>query len=124
MLFSSSSELRFCAGGLAGLGRLAGPDDLREHIGLTEDQVLVRADLDLRTAVLGEDDLVALRQVHRNELAVLVPAARSEGEDLAALRLFLRRIRKHDAAEGRLFLFEDLDDQSVTKWLQIHAVAS
>src|SRR5712691_8941654 len=105
MLFSSSSELRFCAGGLAGLGRLAGPDDLREHIGLTEGQVL------LRTAVLGEDDLVALRQVHRNELSVVVPAARTYGEDLAALRLLLGRIRKHDAAEGLLLFFEDFDDQ-------------
>src|SRR5258708_20141711 len=85
MLFSSSSELRFCAGGLAGLGRLAGPDDLREHIGLTEDHVLVRAYLDLRTAVLGEDDLVAPRQAHRNKLPVVVPPARSYGEALAPL---------------------------------------
>ena len=51
-------------------------------------------------AVLGEDDLVALRQVHRDELSVVVPAARADGEDAAALRLLLRRIRKHDAAEG------------------------
>src|SRR3982751_4510087 len=107
--------LRGCA------GRLPVPDDLREHVGLAQDQVLVRADLDLRAAVLGEDDLVALLQVHGDELAVVVPAARADGEDTAALRLLLRRIRKHDAADGLLLLFEDLDDQPVTKWLQVHA---
>src|SRR4051794_5444625 len=120
-----TTGLRLCADGLAGLlGRLAGPDDLCEHIGLAEDQVLLRADLDLRAAVLGEDDLVALRQVHGDELSVVVPAARADGEDAAALRLLLRGVRKHDAAERRLLLFEDLDDQAVTQWLQVHTVAS
>src|SRR5438105_15819241 len=111
---SSSSALRFCA------GRLARTDDLREHIGLAQDQVLVRSDLDLGSAVLGEDDLVALVQVHGDELSVVVPAPRADGEDAAALRLLLRRVRKHDAAERRLLFIEDLDDQAVTKRLQVH----
>src|SRR5205823_4199425 len=102
--------------------RLASPDDLREHIALAQDQVLVRADLDLRAAVLGEDDLVALLHVHGDELALVVPAARADGEDAAALRLLLRRIRKHDAAGRRLLFIEDLDDQAVTKRLQVHSV--
>src|SRR5262249_58036948 len=72
-------------------------------------------------AVLGEDDLVALRQIHLDELSVVVPAARADGEDAAALRLLLRGIRKHDAARRRLLLFEDLDDEAVTKWLQVHS---
>src|SRR5947199_3439989 len=112
---SSSSALRFCA------GRLARTDDLREHIGLAQDQVLVRSDLDLGSAVLREDDLVALVQVHGDELSVVVPAARADGEDTAALRLLLRRVRKHDAAEGDVLFIEDLDDQAVTKWLQVHS---
>src|SRR2546427_10468776 len=104
-------SLRGCA------GRLLSPDALGEHVGLAEDQVLLRADPDLGPAVLGEDDLVALRQVHRDELSVVVPGARADGEDAAALRLLLRGIRKHDAARRRLLLFEDLDDEAVTEWV-------
>src|SRR5215470_11155540 len=94
--------------------------DLREHVRLAQDQVVVCADPDLGPAVLGEDDLVALCQIHLDELSVVVPAARADGEDAAALRLLLRGIRKHDAARRRLLLFEDLDDEAVTKWLQVH----
>src|SRR5215831_10115586 len=107
------------------LGRRAGgltvARDLRENVRLAQDQVVVGADLDLGAAVLGEDDLVALRQIHRDELSVVVPGARADGEDAAALRLLLRGIRKHDAARRRLLLFEDLDDEAVTKWLQVHS---
>src|SRR5436853_5083784 len=119
----SSSDLRlFYLRG--GAGRLAIAGDLREHIRLAQDQVVVGADLDLGPAVLGENDLVAFVQVHRDELSVVVPAARADGEDAAALRLLLRGIRKHDAARRRLFLFEDLDDEAVTKRLQVHTTAS
>src|SRR5436190_23974059 len=107
-----------------GAGRLAGPSDLREDVRLAEDQVLLRADLDLGPAVLGEDDLVALRHVHRDELSVVVPGAGTNCEDAAALRLLLRRIRKHDAADSLFLFIEDFDDQAVTQRLQVHAKAS
>src|ERR1700741_1695569 len=113
----SSSDLRISLGGSA--GRLAIAGDLREHIRLAQDQVVVGADLDLGPAVLGEDDLVALRQVHREELSVVVPGAGTPCEDAAALRLPLPGIRKPHAARRRLFLFEDLDDEAVTKRLQV-----
>jgi hypothetical protein len=71
----------------------------------------VRSEPDLRAPVLGKGDLVALREIHRHELPVVVPGARPDGEDTAALRLLLRRTRKHDAAARRLLLLEDLDDQ-------------
>src|SRR4051794_38341450 len=115
IVFSPPSELRGCA------GRLASPDDLGENIALAQDQVLVHADLDLGAAVLGEDDLVALLQIHGDKLSVVVPAARADGKDAAALRLLLGRIRKHDAAARRLLFLEDLDDQAVTKRLQVHS---
>src|SRR6266704_5806872 len=116
----SSADLRFVSLG-SGAGRLAIASDLREHIRLAQDQVVVGADLDLGPAVLGENDLVALRQIHRDELSVVVPGARADCEDAAALRLLLRSIRKHDAARRRLLFFEDLDDEAVTKRLQVHA---
>jgi hypothetical protein len=50
-------------------------------------------------------------------LAVLVPRAGADGEDAAALRLLLRGVREDDAADRRLLLLQDLDDQAIAKWL-------
>src|SRR4029078_10192395 len=69
-------------------------DDLGQDVGLTKDQVLVDADLDLGAAVLAEDDLVALFEIQGDVIAILVTGARADGEDLAALRLLLRRVRQ------------------------------
>src|SRR5438093_387822 len=46
------------------LDRCAVADDLRQDVRLAEDQNLVGAELDLGAAVLAEDDLVALVEVH------------------------------------------------------------
>jgi hypothetical protein len=92
-------------------------DDLRQDIRLAQDQDLVDADLDLGAAVLAEDDLVALFDVHGDVLAILVAGARTHGEDLAALRLLLRRVRQDDAAHRGLLFVEDLHDQTVAKRL-------
>src|SRR2546421_7438581 len=97
--------------------RLARADDLREHVRLAQDQDLVGAELDLGAAVLREDDLVALGDVHRDELALVVPAARADGEDATALRLLLGGVRKDDPADRGLLLLEDLDDQAVSQRL-------
>ena len=43
-------------------------------------------------------------------------------KDLVALRLLLRRVGQHDAADGGLLLVEDLHDQAVTQRLQIHSL--
>src|SRR6266480_2173595 len=105
-------------------GQLAVANDLGEHVRLTQDQNLVGAELDLGPAVLAEDDLVAFLEIHLDVLPVLVTRAGTDGEDATALRLLLRRVGQHDAADGGLFLVEDLHDQSVTKWLQVHSHSS
>src|SRR6266513_6057716 len=105
-------------------GQLAVANDLGEHVRLTQDQNVVGAELDLGPAVLAEDDLVAFLEIHLDVLPVLVPTAGADGEDLAALRLLLRRVRQHDAADRGLLLIEDFDDQTVTKWLQVHPHSS
>src|SRR3954447_9653384 len=97
------------------LARRAIADDLGQDVRLAQDQNLIGAELDLGPAVLAEDDLVALVEIHLDVLAVLVPGTGADGEDAAALRLLLRRIRKDDAADGRLLLLEDLDDQAIAK---------
>src|SRR6188474_2051784 len=99
-------------------------DDLGQDVRLAQDQDLVGADLDLGAAVLGEDDLVTLLDVHLDVLAVLVPRPGADSQDAAALRLLLGGIRQHDAADGGLLLFEDLHDQTVTQGLQVHTLAS
>src|SRR5207247_3693146 len=98
------------------------PRDFRQYVGLAEDQDLVGAELDLGAPVLAEDDLVALFDVERDVLAVLVPCTRPDGEDAAPLGLLLRGIGENDAARRRLLFLENIDDQAVTKRLQIHAV--
>src|SRR5690242_6802137 len=105
-------------------GQLAVANDLGEHVRLTQNQNFLGDELDLGPAVLAEDDLVAFLEIHLDVLPVLVPSAGADGEDLAALRLLLRRVRQHDAADRGLFLVEDLHDQAVTKRLQVHPRSS
>src|SRR6478736_2054025 len=83
---------------------------------------LLRLCLGLGAAVLRKDHLVALRDIKGNELAVLVSAG-ADLEHVAALRLLLCRIRQDDAADRRLFLVEDLNDDAVAQRLQIHATS-
>src|SRR5262249_9330335 len=117
-IYSSSS---FVPGSLGGCAcRLTRADDLCEDVRLTEDQHLVGAELDLGAAVLGEDHLVALGDVHRNAFGVLVAASGAGGEHASALWLLLRGVGKDDAADRHLLLLEHLDDQAVTQRLKIH----
>src|ERR687891_335734 len=107
---SSLKSSSLCAiGSVSLLDSRAVADDLRQDVRLAQDQVLVGADLDLGAAVLGEDDLVTLLQVHLDVLAVLVPGAGADRQDTAALRLLLGGVRQHDAADRDLLFLEDLD---------------
>src|SRR6187549_2312637 len=94
--------------------------DLGENVRLAQDQNLVDAELDLRAAVLGEDDLVALADFHRDDFALVVAGARADREHAAALRLLLGGVRQDDAARGRLLVLEGFDDQAVAQWLYVH----
>src|ERR671935_2043371 len=105
-------------------GELAVADDLGEHVRLTQDQNFLVPELDLGPAVLAEDDLVAFLEIHLDVLPVFVPGTGTDGEDAAALRLLLRRVGQHDAADGGLLVLEDLHDQAVTKRLQVHPLSS
>src|SRR6476661_2237733 len=64
-----------------------------EDVAGGEDEELLAAVLDLGAAVLAVDDLVADLDVERHALAVVVDAARADGEDLALLGLLLRGVR-------------------------------
>ena len=61
--------------------------DLGEDVGLAQDQQVLAVDGDLGAAVLGVEDLVALGDVEGDALlAILVPLAFADGEDLLVLR--------------------------------------
>ena len=106
------------------LDRCAVADDLGQDVRLTKDQNLVDAELDLGAAVLAEDDLVALLEIHGDVLAVLVAGTGTDGKDAAALRLLPRRVRQDDPADRRFLFLEDLYDQAIAKRLQIHRMTS
>src|SRR3954463_2583127 len=94
--------------------------DLGENVRLAQDQQVLPVDDDLGAAVLGVEDLVALRDVERHALVVVAELAVADRQDLAALRLLLRGVGQDDAARGRLLLLDRLDDQTIAKRLEIH----
>ena len=105
------------ASGAGAAGDPAG--DLRQDVVLGEDEDLLTVDLHLAAAVLRVDDLVALHDVQRDPLAVLV-AALTDGEHPAALRLLLGGVGQHDAARADLFLLHGLDDHAIAQRRQVH----
>jgi hypothetical protein len=95
-----------------------------QHVGLAEDEQVVAVHLDLRAAVLGVQDLVALGHVQRDALlAVLIPLAVADGKDLPLLGLLLGGVGEDDARGGRLVLLERLDDQPIAQGLELHLSA-
>src|SRR5713101_8384480 len=99
-------------------------DDLREHIRLTQNQNILDSELDLRAAVLREDDLVPLGDVDFDVLPILVPPTRADRQHATTLRLLPRGIRQDERTHRQLLLIEHLNDQAVTKRLQIHKASS
>jgi len=59
-------------------------------------------------------------QGERLDLAALVAGARSDGDNLAFLGLFLGGVRNDDAALGPLLGFKAADDDTVVQWPKLH----
>ena len=94
--------------------------DLGEDVGLAQHEQLLAVDLDLGPAVLAVEDLVALLDVQRDALAVLVELAVADGEDLALLRLLLGGVGEHEATGGGLLLLDRPHDQTIAQGLELH----
>ena len=62
-----------------------------------------------------EQDAIANLDVDRDELAALVAAAGSNGDDLALLRLLLGGVGNDDATSGLRLGIDSLDDNAVVK---------
>ena len=93
-------------------------DDLGQHFALFEHDQIFVVDLDFLAGVLLVEDAVADDDVHLDPLAIVVALAGADRDDLALLRLFLRRVGDHDPAREHLFLVQRLDHQAVVERLQ------
>src|ERR1700728_3377089 len=93
--------------------------DHAHDVGFLHDQKLIAVELDLGAGPLAEQHAVAGLEVHNNELAVLVAAARSDGDDFAFLRFFFHGIRNDDAAFGPLVGLNPFDDDSVMQGTEL-----
>ncbi len=81
--------------------------DDRKDVGLTDDRVLLGADLDLGTGVFADDDFVADLQEHR-DFDTFYHTAGTNCDDLRDLRLLLGGSRQQDTTLGGLFRFDCL----------------
>src|SRR5581483_6714450 len=113
--------MRMRSGGLLDRG---GTFEDSHDVAFLHDQVLDAVELDLGAGPLAEQDAIAGLDVERDERALLVASARTDGDDLAFHRLFLGRVRNDDAALGLLFLRDALDHDAIVKRTELHAAAS
>src|SRR5207249_11388937 len=95
-----------------------------EHVALAEDGVLGPIDRHLGTAVLADQDAVALFDLHGDPLAVLGHATGADGEHFTLLRLLLRGVGDDDAALRRLLFLDATKQNAVGKRLDVHASSS
>src|SRR4029079_12410327 len=110
---------------LLGGGLLRRPafDDAHD-VGLLHDEELLAIDLDLGARPLAEQHEIAWLQVYGDELAALVTAARSDGDDLALHRLFLGGVWNDDAAFGLCVFLDPAHDDAVVQRTKFHEIIS
>src|SRR2546423_4007205 len=103
-------------------GLLAG-DRLIKHahdVALLHDEVIDAVDLDLRAGPFSEQHAVASLQVDRYQLAVLVAATGTDGDDLALGGFLLRGIGNDDPACALFFGVDALNHDAVVKRTKLH----
>ena len=74
---------------------------------------LPAVDLDLGARPLAEQHAIANLQVDRDQLAVLVAAARADGNDLALRGLLLGGVGDNDATGGLCFRINTRDNDTI-----------
>src|SRR2546423_3918246 len=112
--------LHGCTCDLCGL--LAG-GRLIEHahdVALLHDEVIDAVDLDLRAGPFSKQHAVASLQVDRYQLAVLVAATGTDGDDLALGGFLLRGIGNDDPACALFFGVDALNHDAVVKRTKLH----
>src|SRR5438034_7187030 len=103
-------------------GLLAG-DRLIKHahdVALLHDEVIDAVDLDLRAGPFSKQHAVASLQVDRYQLAVLVAATGTDGDDLTFGGFLLCGIGNDNPACGLVFGVDALDHDAVVKRTKLH----
>jgi hypothetical protein len=93
---------------------------VQQHV-ILHDQVVLAVDLHLGAGPLAEQHAVTGLDVDRDQLALLIPAARTRGDDLALLRLLLCGIGNDDASGGLLLGIDAAHEHAVVQWTEMHA---
>src|SRR5215213_8573870 len=88
-----------------------------EDVAGVEQQQLLTVVLDFGTAVLAEDDDIALGDIERDAVAVVVDPTGTGGQHLALLRLLLGGVRNDQAGGGGLLCFERLNEDAILERL-------
>src|SRR5438034_3928701 len=115
-----SSRTRICRAHSGGLLLGVGLDQHPHNVALFHDEVLDVIDFDLGARPFPEQDAIADPNVDRDELAALVAAAGSNGDDLALLRLLLGGVGNDDATSGLRFGIDSLDCNTVVTRSEFH----
>src|SRR6266436_3261643 len=118
--FTVSSRTRIWRAQSGGLLLGLGLDQHPHNVALFHYEVLDAIDFDLGARPFAEQDAVADLEVDRDELAALVAAAGSNGDDLALLRLLLGGVGNDDATSGLRLGVDSLDDNAVEKRSEFH----
>src|SRR5579872_4720119 len=88
---------------------------------LAEDHVVIAVELDLAAGVLAHEDAVALLDIHRRALPLVVELARADRDHLGLLRLLFGAVRNDDAAPDLLFLLNALHQDTIVQRTNIHS---
>ena len=91
-----------------------------QNVACGENQVLFALVLDLGATVAGEHDNVAFLDVYGDAVALLIHAARTNGDNACFLRLFLRSFGDNQTGCGGLLSLFDLDNDAVFQRLDGH----
>src|SRR6266446_2878845 len=113
--FTVSSRTRIWRAQSGGLPLGLDLDQHPHNVALFHDEVLDAIDFDLGARPFAEQDVVADLDVDRDELAALVAAAGSNGDDLALLRLLLGGVGNDDATSVLRLCIDSHDDNAVVK---------
>src|SRR6516225_9443499 len=96
--------------------------DHAHDITLLSDDEILAIDFDLGSRPLPEQYSIADFDIERSEFAVIVPCARSCGNDFAFHWLFLGGIRDDNAARRLLLLLNATDENAILQWSKFHWV--
>src|SRR5918995_1748144 len=93
--------------------------DLRQDVLLGEDQILLFLKLELGSGVLGEQNCVSDRHIHRDAVAILVTTALANRDHATALRLLLGRVRDDNARLRGFLTLSRLHHDAVSQRLEL-----